>query len=576
MNIRKHAPALMLLLVVTLFAACGSDPVQPETTGSISVVIEPESLDASWQLFGPSGFNEVGSGAKTFEQQPAGDYIITWGRPEGWFPPDPLSWTQALTAGETLSFVGEFHLKSTIVVMPDPESIAAPWHLEGPDGWTLDGTGETSILDRDAGSYQVTWQALDNYDLPVEAIQQHDLLDGEIHTFVGQYGVRDGSISIATSPVDVASEWTLVGPDGFMREGAGTDQYDQLTPGTYYVTWTDTEGWLEPGPNPQEIELRSDQHVTLEPLFVPISPYAVISNGVFQMGGPLGEEGSEQDERPVHRVTLTRDILFATTEVTNIQYMTLAQWAFDSGLANCDGLTLTDAFGSGRELLNMADDHCAIAFADGVFSLRDIGWGGLNPDNPVALVSWYGAVMYGEWMNLFSGLPRSYDEAWICNGGNPYGAAGYRLPTEAEWEYACRAGTTTGFYNGEVTNQACNDPVLDESGWYCGNADDRLHGVGLKLINPWGLYDMHGNVFEWCNDTSDTYSSANQVDPVGPVFGTQGVLRGGAAYSEKDKALNNRSANRSSGPRSQGSRHIGIRIVRTAPVSATSPLSKLF
>lgn len=89
-----------------------------------------------------------------------------------------------------------------------------------------------------------------------------------------------------------------------------------------------------------------------------------------------------------------------------------------------------------------------------------------------------------------------------------YTKNGYRLPTEAEWEYACRSGTTTEFYWGENLN---GDYL-----WYSSNSNGKCHYVGTKLPNNFGLYDMRGNLFEWCNDWHGFYSSAPQIDPTGP------------------------------------------------------------
>ena len=95
-------------------------------------------------------------------------------------------------------------------------------------------------------------------------------------------------------------------------------------------------------------------------------------------------------------------------------------------------------------------------------------------------------------------------------------ADGYRLPTEAEWEYACRAGSHEAFCNGPITHTDCSpvDPNLDEVGWYCGNASDR-RDVGLKDPNSWGLYDMHGNLYEWVWDGYKyDYYNLPQEDPI--------------------------------------------------------------
>jgi len=565
MNRHSITIAMVLALVTMLFTACGSDPGQPSSTATLSVTVVPQTLAAPWSLVGPGDYSFIGAGTQAVTGLETGPYTMTWGRLADWFAPDPLVETILVDAGATLERVGEYRQRSAIEVSPGPGDIAASWRLEGPDQWQSDGVGNDIRTDLEAGLYTLTWQDFPGHDLPEPDTEQHELLEGEVHVFEGLYGVRNGSITIETQPIDLVPHWTLTGPAGGISQGAGSAELTELPPGDYVLEWIDTPGWLTPGPNPGGLTLASGGHLTVEVLFIPTRLEEVVPAGTYMMGGPEDEIGSEVDELPIHRVTLTNDVLFSVTEVTNAQYLALAQWAYDQGLADCDGVSLTDALGSGRELLNMGDEMCEIGFAAGTFFLKNVGWDGLNPENPVALVSWFGAVMYCEWMNIFSGLPRSYDLGWVCNGGNPYGAVGYRLPTEGEWEYACRAGTTTGFSNGEITNGECSDPVLDQAGWYCGNSGGRLRPVAQLLPNPWGLYDLHGNVFEWCNDISGIYSSANQVNPVGQPEGERRVLRGGAAYSQKERAYNCRSANRSEGARSIGERYIGIRVVRTVP-----------
>jgi formylglycine-generating enzyme required for sulfatase activity len=109
-------------------------------------------------------------------------------------------------------------------------------------------------------------------------------------------------------------------------------------------------------------------------------------------------------------------------------------------------------------------------------------------------------------------------------------ANGYRLLTEAEWEYACRATSTTAFCNGSITRPFCSplDPNLDQVGWYCGNASSATHDVGSKTANAWGLKDMHGNVWEYCWDLYGDYPAGPLTDPTGPVSGFNRVIRGGS------------------------------------------------
>jgi formylglycine-generating enzyme required for sulfatase activity len=252
-----------------------------------------------------------------------------------------------------------------------------------------------------------------------------------------------------------------------------------------------------------------------------VAPESVlVPAGAFTMGD--GGSYCGQDER---EVTLTRDFRLFQHEVTNQEYVDALQWAYDSGYVTATETTVEDALdGSTVQLVDLADWSCEIAFLDGTFSVRDIG-NGLNPDHPVKQVSWYGAARYCDWLSLEEGRPRAYehDGDWECNGGDPYGAAGYRLPTDAEWEYAAQ-------YDDERIYPWGDDPP-DETLANYESATGWTTPVGSYPDAPaeLGLSDMAGNIMEWCNDwhVCET-GTAPATDPVGPADGVMRMLRGGA------------------------------------------------
>lgn len=149
------------------------------------------------------------------------------------------------------------------------------------------------------------------------------------------------------------------------------------------------------------------------------------------------------------------------------------------------------------------------------------GWPGGEVDGrPINQVSWYNAIDFCNRLSEREGLTPAYRR----DGDNvSWGTAdGYRLLTEAEWEYACRASTRTRYSFGDDVSD------LGEYFWYEKNSGNAPHPVGTRKPNPWGLYDMHGNVWEWCWDWYGPYPSEPQVDPVGPPAGDRRVLRGGS------------------------------------------------
>jgi formylglycine-generating enzyme required for sulfatase activity len=140
-----------------------------------------------------------------------------------------------------------------------------------------------------------------------------------------------------------------------------------------------------------------------------------------------------------------------------------------------------------------------------------------------------------------------------------WSGTGYRLPTEAEWEYACRAGSKTRYGFGDDGKE------LAAYAWFAESLEKSTHAVGQKRPNAWGLYDMHGNVWEWCWDWYDTdyYKQKLAIDPTGPSSGTVRVQRGGSCSNSFPADL--RAANRNwDGPANRGG-FVGMRLARTYP-----------
>jgi len=151
-----------------------------------------------------------------------------------------------------------------------------------------------------------------------------------------------------------------------------------------------------------------------------------------------------------------------------------------------------------------------------------------DPACPVERTQWTDAVRFCNKCSELDGLTPCYDlDTWVCD----FAADGYRLPTEAEWEYACRAGSTGKYgFDGDET-------MLPQYAWLKPHSQGKTHPVGQKLANRWGLFDMHGNVWQWCNDWygETYYKESPKEDPRGPSTGKTRVMRGGAWDTNADK-----------------------------------------
>ncbi len=214
-----------------------------------------------------------------------------------------------------------------------------------------------------------------------------------------------------------------------------------------------------------------------------------IADGRFLMGSPEDEAGRIPHEGPQHLVTITRGFWLGEAPVTQALWETV-----------------------------LADNPSHFK----------------GPELPVERVSWGDCQRLCEQLEgLIPGL-------------------GVRLPSDAEWEYACRAGTTAATYAGDVAG-------LGAIAWWSGNSERQTHPVRQKQPNAWGLHDMLGNVWEWCNDSTRTYSSEPAVDPIGAVQGGHRIYRGG---SWDDDARCVRAAYRNADPPGRRYRVLGFRLAR--------------
>ncbi len=249
-----------------------------------------------------------------------------------------------------------------------------------------------------------------------------------------------------------------------------------------------------------------------------------VKGGTFQMGS--NDWPNKSDEQPVHSVTLN-DFYIDKYAVTFKEY---DEYCEDTGRDEPD-----------------SDD-----------------WG--RRQRPVIEVSWYDAIRYCNWRSRKEGLEpcyhlgadtdiEDYDDDDLKDVVCDFTKNGYRLSTEAEWEYAARDGNKSCGYQYAGSNN------IDEVAWYEDNSDDKTHPVGAKRANKLSIYDMSGNVCEWCWDWFGDYSSSSQTNPKGADSGSERVLRGcGWRYSNACNGV----ANRNADDPADGSYLFGFRLVRSS------------
>lgn len=387
-----------------------------------------------------------------------------------------------------------------------------------------------------------------------------------------QFGMTETELTLTIANLGIGTlTWTILPNQDWLNivpsSGSTTTEEDEitvsvdrsgLTAGTYMDSATVTPNVGAAQQIPISLLVATTQQGGM----------VLVPAGTFIMGDGVAVCGQGERE-----VTLSRSFYLGQHEVTNQEYLDALQWAYDQGHVNVrTGLygdyIVSDNLDEGYQtLLDLNDDNSEIQFdGSGTFYLSESPSeqaqgaypGGYDASgHPVKEVTWFGAAAYCDWLSMQAGLPPAYEHTvafWPCNEGEPYSAQGYRLPTDAEWEYAAR------FDDGRI--YPWGDQVPD-----CTRAN-----ICVGWSSPVGSYaqapevlilaDMSGNVWEWCNDLWACELGTDPViDPPGPDTGIYCVCRGGS-WGTQGSSL--RCATRGSGPWTYGYGSVGFRIARTA------------
>ena len=331
--------------------------------------------------------------------------------------------------------------------------------------------------------------------------------------------VTQGATSLSVSNLVIAADGTSV-----------TADLDLTAPlGFYDAEVTDPDG-------------TSDALVgAFEIMTLPSGDWVQIPAGTFEMGDHFGVGGS--DEGPLHSVTLDT-FKMDVYEVTNELYAAYLNAAYAAGSVTVSGSSVNQVGGASKEICYLSN---GLSFTGSTFQI-DSG----KENHPAVYMTWYGSCSYANWRSEQQGLTPCYDlSTWVCD----FNANGWRLPTEAEWEYAARGGAHSPYYKYPWNSNS----ITSSDANYDLNINNTCD-VGNYAPNGYGLYDTAGNVWEWCNDWygDDYYASSAITNPRGPSSGSFPVIRGGGwSYS----AVYLRSADRNDNYASYRVNGIGLRLL---------------
>lgn len=381
-----------------------------------------------------------------------------------------------------------------IGIYPKPAGVDFVWSLNGPNGYALTDTGDFVLNDMKVGDYTISWRDKLSWITPTDSVVTKSLKSGEFLSFSTTYldiggAAGDKEIKIVISPPELLAHWTLKGPSDFVDEGDGTNVFFNMAYGVYTINWREVPGYDLSGDSVVTQEMLEGSGLTFSALYEnsvasEIKMTKIYTDKVLKMGANDELAQKLKNEGPRHLVHLTNDFLMSESEITWAQYERIMAGA------------------------NPSTGGCPS--------------GAVCSSLPVESISWLQAAIFCNEATDFYNLDETVKRLVPCyeiSGGSVIwnrSANGFRLPTEAEWEYACADSIYSLHRFVDESSSCYSDSYLDMMGWYCDNASwppdsdagaPRPHAAKSLLPSANGLYDMHGNVWEWVWDYNVPYDA---------------------------------------------------------------------